>query len=209
MGNLRTVGAGNPVPANRKALALTLAVASLVCPTTARAFPRAGTSQPSPAAVYAALKAHPIPDSALPRGFRFVMLHAERNSPSLVFEVLRGPDALDVISYFIVSSIAQAKLGFSGIAASATNVRGVGGFRSPAVLFDHIATGADAKTGCGSSARVCASTTLGVRSGFVVVSCVAAVANARTGDARAAVAIAKSALGYLLITERHLGATGK
>jgi hypothetical protein len=127
----------------------------------------------------------------------------------VVFELLRGPDNLDFISYIVTASVADAKLGFLGVAASATNVRGASGFRSQAVLFDHIATGPAAKTACGSSARTCATTTLATSSGSVIVSCAASVANGRTGDARAAVTMAKAAVAYLVTIDPSLASRGK
>ena len=163
----------------------------------------AGSAGHSPAQVFAALKAHPIPASALPPGFHFVDMKTKQTTNLLeVFELLRGPDTFDGIAYIIAPSASKARIGFPAAAAGATNVRISGGFPSPALLFDHVVTGAGAKTGCGAGAQTCAATTLAVRSGFVIVSCAAAIANAHTGNAGSAIALARFALAYLSAIER-------
>lgn len=138
----------------------------------------------------------------MPQGFKVVQIKAGKLGRGwVVYEIVRGPDDQDAIMFFITPTIALARRTIDVLVVGASNVRQVRGFPSQAQLFDNVL---GVPQECRSDAKKCMSTTLAVRSGFVVVSGVAAVANASTGNAKSATALARSALAYLNATERRI-----
>lgn len=83
-----------------------------------------------------------------------------------------------------------------------TDIRAASGFGPEAVLFNKIERGAS-KSDCGRLARACAITGLIARRGSLLVFGLTGRANQRSGNASAAVALAKSALAYLAVVEKR------
>jgi hypothetical protein len=161
----------------------------------------------TPSTVYAALKKHPLANSALPHGFKLRRVSSLPPPRGYVTSSLAGPDASDLITFLIAPSVNEARDLFNGMTVYRANARlAGGGLPSTAVLVDTRSTGADARSACGRPVRRCVTTEALVRSGFVIVRCAASVANGLTGAA-SATTLARAALKYLAVTERRIRAT--